>query len=68
MKNSVFMCKPGGEMSRDFVLAALDEISSFYRRLYHFPEIKPFSNSDDFDSALQMLNGIREFVLRKTTE
>ena len=53
---------PGERMPKEFALKAVDEISSFYRRLYYFPEKKPFNNDIDFEGAMQVLNGLKELI------
>jgi len=59
---------PEEEMTKEFALSALKEIKLFYRRLYHFPEMKPFINDKDFDGATQVLNGLSELIEAKLTE
>lgn len=53
---------PSEKMTKQFALKAVDEISSFYRRLYYFPEKKPFNNYIDFEGAMQVLNGLKELI------
>ena len=53
---------PDEEMTKEFALSALKEIKLFYRRLYHFPEMKPFINDKDFDGATQVLSGLIDLI------
>ena len=55
-------------MTDEFALTAMDEIQCFYRRLYYFPEMKPFSNSIDFENAIEVLNGLKEYIKSKIKE
>ncbi len=59
---------PDEEMTKEFALSALKEIKLFYRRLYNFPEMKPFINDKDFDGATQVLNGLSKLIETKVTE
>ena len=52
------------EMTKEFALSAIKEMRQFYRRLYFFPEKKPFNSAEDFDGAVQILNGLRDFISR----
>lgn len=52
----------GEEMTKEFALSAIKEMRQFYRRLYFFPEQKPFNSAEDFDGAVQILNGLRDFI------
>ena len=53
---------PDEEMTKEFALSALKEIKLFYRRLYYFPEKKPFINDEDFDRATQVLDGFKDLI------
>ena len=59
---------PGEVMSKEFALKAIEEIRCFCRRLYFFPEEKPFNVQEDFDGALQVLNGLKELLEVHITE
>ncbi len=59
---------PGEVMPKDFAIKAIEEIRCFYRRLYFFPDKKPFNGQEDFEGALQVLNGLKELLEKCVTE
>lgn len=59
---------PGERMTKEFALASLDEMRCFYRRLYFFPDKKPFGSKEDFEGSMQILNGLRELLETVTME
>lgn len=59
---------PGEVMSKEFAMKAIDEIRCFYRRVYFFPEEKPFNGQEDFEGALQVLNGLKEMLETRIME
>ena len=50
------------KMSKEFALAALEEIKLFYRRLYFLPQKEPFESEADFVSATKIISGLKEYI------
>ena len=65
-ENMVSEWNPGEKMTREFALTALNEICCFHRRLYFFPNKRPFNSKEEFEGSMQILNGLKELI--KTTE
>ncbi len=59
---------PGQGMSKEFAVEAIEMIVQFYRRLYYQPQIKPFSCPEDFETATEVLNGLKIFIERSSME
>lgn len=68
MKGKITEWTPGNTMSKEFALKAIDEMQSFYRRVYHFPNMLPFRSKEDFEGAMQVLDGIKELIKHHVTE
>ena len=59
---------PGEKMTKEFALGVIDEMKRFCNRLYHQPQMKPFSTSIDFELRMQALNGLKEMIESSVTE
>ena len=53
---------PDDEMSKEFALNLLNEIKCFYRRLYYFPDMKPFVTEAGFNCSQSAIDGLKEFI------
>lgn len=59
---------PGEEMSKEYAMTMIDEMSCFFRKLYHFPIAKTFSGEADYIGRLQELDGLKEFIRKNVRE
>ena len=55
---------PGEEMTKELAIATVDYMMQFCRRLYYMPNKEPFSVRADFESRLQELNGLKDYIIR----
>lgn len=60
--SKIISWNPGEEMSKEFALNTILEIKCLLRRLYHFPDKRPYINDESFDSTMQTLDGLKEFI------
>ena len=51
-------------MTKEFAIATVDYMMQFCRRLYYIPNKEPFSGETDFESRLQELNGLKDYIIR----
>ena len=59
---------PGEEMTKEYVVATVEFMMQFCRRLYYIPKTKPFNGKADFEARLQELNGLKEFIEKNIKE
>ena len=55
-------------MSKEFALSSLDIIGRFCRRMYFHPESKPFNCKYDFECQMNVIRGLKDYILSKITE
>ena len=61
-KPNIIEWNPGETMSKDFAIGVIEDIQQFYRRLYFQPQMSPFHNEVEFEGALKVLEGLKEFI------
>lgn len=61
-KPNIIKWNPGEPMSKDFAIGVIEDIQQFYRRLYYCPEMKPFNDEVEYEGALKVLEGLKEFI------
>lgn len=61
-KLNIVKWNPDEKMSKEHAINVIEGIGNFYDRLYYHPNIKPFSTFKEFEGAMLVLNGVKEFI------
>lgn len=58
----------GTVMTKEYALTMLEAMACFLRKLYYFPNEKPFSEEASYVERMQELNGLIEFIKARCEE